>query len=148
MKSYYNPNDHVPTSSRMRSHGHGFSHGLKIARPLSIFTPVCGLVPPFRIPIRWQKEKPHRMVWFFFLAEDEGFEPPQTESESGVLPLHKSSKRDYVIIRTRQKKSSIFYHIYDFISAFPQFPKGKAFPSARCRAGKQRLPSLPRPAAW
>ena len=26
-----------------------------------------------------------------FLAEDEGFEPPQTESESGVLPLHKSS---------------------------------------------------------
>ena len=27
----------------------------------------------------------------YFLAEDEGFEPPQTESESGVLPLHKSS---------------------------------------------------------
>ena len=26
----------------------------------------------------------------FFMAEDEGFEPPQTESESGVLPLHKS----------------------------------------------------------
>ncbi len=26
-----------------------------------------------------------------FMAEDEGFEPPQTESESGVLPLHKSS---------------------------------------------------------
>ena len=25
------------------------------------------------------------------MAEDEGFEPPQTESESGVLPLHKSS---------------------------------------------------------
>ena len=25
------------------------------------------------------------------LAGDEGFEPPQTESESGVLPLHKSS---------------------------------------------------------
>ena len=23
-----------------------------------------------------------------FMAEDEGFEPPQTESESGVLPLH------------------------------------------------------------
>ena len=27
------------------------------------------------------------------MAEDEGFEPPQTESESGVLPLHKSSIR-------------------------------------------------------
>ena len=26
------------------------------------------------------------------LAGDEGFEPPQTESESGVLPLHKSPK--------------------------------------------------------
>ena len=38
---------------------------------------------------------------FFCLAGDEGFEPPQTESESGVLPLHKSpvlarrSKRIY-----------------------------------------------------
>ena len=98
---------------RSRSYGsrpdiHGLSHGLKIARQLSIFTPVCGLVPPFRIPIRWQKEKPHRMVWFFFLAEDEGFEPPQTESESGVLPLHKSSKRNDIIIRTSLKKSSVF----------------------------------------
>ena len=27
------------------------------------------------------------------LAADEGFEPSQTESESGVLPLHKSAKR-------------------------------------------------------
>ena len=35
-------------------------------------------------------KKPHPRVWFL-LAEDEGFEPPQTESESGVLPLHKSS---------------------------------------------------------
>ena len=31
--------------------------------------------------------------YLHFLAEDEGFEPPQTESESGVLPLHKSSMR-------------------------------------------------------
>ena len=29
---------------------YGLSHGLKIARQLSIFTPVCGLVPPFRVP--------------------------------------------------------------------------------------------------
>ncbi len=28
-----------------------------------------------------------------YLAADEGFEPSQTESESGVLPLHKSAKR-------------------------------------------------------
>ena len=26
--------------------------------------------------------------YLLFLAEDEGFEPPRTESESGVLPLH------------------------------------------------------------
>ena len=34
----------------------------------------------------------------FLLAEDEGFEPPQTESESGVLPLHKSSVRGTVVL--------------------------------------------------
>ena len=38
-----------------------------------------------------KKQKPPDWVAFIFLAEDEGFEPPQTESESGVLPLHKSS---------------------------------------------------------
>ena len=32
-----------------------------------------------------------RLLACFLLTEDEGFEPPQTESESGVLPLHKSS---------------------------------------------------------
>ena len=37
------------------------------------------------------KKKRHHVVSLLFLAEDEGFEPPQTESESGVLPLHKSS---------------------------------------------------------
>ena len=51
----------------------------------------------------FQKRKPrysfeYRVV---SMAGDEGFEPPQTESESGVLPLHKSpicralSKRIY-----------------------------------------------------
>ena len=40
------------------------------------------------------------------MAEDEGFEPPQTESESGVLPLHKSSMND-LIIRNFFEKSSI-----------------------------------------
>ena len=38
------------------------------------------------------------------LAEDEGFEPPQTESESGVLPLHKSSIwNDFIICNSFQK---------------------------------------------
>ena len=48
----------------------------------------------------------------FVLAEDEGFEPPQTESESGVLPLHKSSICGTVfIIRNYFKKSSTFFKI-------------------------------------
>ena len=37
------------------------------------------------------KKSPTALAVGDFLAEDEGFEPPQTESESGVLPLHKSS---------------------------------------------------------
>ena len=36
-------------------------------------------------------KSPTTEVVGLFMAEDEGFEPPQTESESGVLPLHKSS---------------------------------------------------------
>ena len=35
-----------------------------------------------------KRKKPIRMDELFLLAEDEGFEPPRTESESGVLPLH------------------------------------------------------------
>ena len=35
----------------MPSFFYGLSHGLKIARQLSIFTPVCALVPPFRVPM-------------------------------------------------------------------------------------------------
>ena len=37
--------------------------------------PVCGLVPPFQIPLPGYKKEPHQMVWFFFMAEKEGFEP-------------------------------------------------------------------------
>ena len=38
------------TALWLRSQNDGLSHGLKIARQLSIFTPVCALVPPFRVP--------------------------------------------------------------------------------------------------
>ena len=38
----------------------------------------------------------------FHLAGDEGFEPPQTESESGVLPLHKSSMWPFRLPRHKQ----------------------------------------------
>ena len=37
-----------------------------------------------------------------FMAEDEGFEPPQTESESGVLPLLKSSMWPFRLPRHKQ----------------------------------------------
>ena len=47
----------MPTPIRVRSQVHGFSHGLKIARQLSIFTPVCALVPAFRIPAQTKKKR-------------------------------------------------------------------------------------------
>ena len=52
------------------------------------------------------KKEHHPNGWCSFLAEDEGFEPPQTESESGVLPLHKSSIWNGYIICNYLKKSS------------------------------------------
>ena len=36
----------------------------------------------------YNAEKTNHKCGWSFLAEDEGFEPPRTESESGVLPLH------------------------------------------------------------
>ena len=73
---------------RMRPAINGFSPGLKKC-PLDTFLPRYAW-PPLRIPHpAKRKATPNGVA--FFLAEDEGFEPPQTESESGVLPLHKSS---------------------------------------------------------
>ena len=49
------------------------------------------------------------------LAGDEGFEPPQTESESGVLPLHKSPKwplaeaHDYYNDFSQKVKTNFFF---------------------------------------
>ena len=59
------------------------------------------------------------------MAEDEGFEPPQTESESGVLPLHKSSIWNGFIIRKISEKSSSIFH---FLLQFFIFPNQPAFP--------------------
>ena len=46
------------------------------------FAAICLKSSPYKRKIRTAK------AVRIFLAEDEGFEPPQTESESGVLPLH------------------------------------------------------------
>ena len=58
-----------------------------------------------------------------FLAEDEGFEPPQTESESGVLPLHKSSMALFRLPRHKQhgyystEKENV-KHYFPFLKEF------------------------------
>ena len=55
------------------------------------------------------------MIAGFPLARDEGFEPPQTESESGVLPLHKSPKwllseaHDYYNDFLQKVKTNFFF---------------------------------------
>ena len=55
----------------------------------------------FESPTSANKKCRYPNGYLHFLAEDEGFEPPQTESESGVLPLHKSSiAGTFIIIRT------------------------------------------------
>jgi len=58
---------------RMHSAVHGLSHGLKIARPLSIFTPVCAPVPPFQVP-PGPKEKGHPFGCPFLLVREAGLE--------------------------------------------------------------------------
>ena len=66
-----------------------------------------------RIPIPAIKKYGYPNGYPYFLAEDEGFEPPQTESESGVLPLHKSSiAGTFIIIRTFPKMSRSFLKIF------------------------------------
>ena len=58
-----------------------------------------------------------KQVWFYYLAEDEGFEPPQTESESGVLPLHKSSMLVLTVLlyAKKSKSQALFLKIFIFI---------------------------------
>ena len=68
---------------RVRTEFHLSLHlpgGVPTVTGSTVTTPLCPRIP-----------HPHPKGWLLLLAEDEGFEPPQTESESGVLPLHKSS---------------------------------------------------------
>ena len=77
------------------------------------------------------KNSRYPVGYLLFLAEDEGFEPPQTESESGVLPLHKSSKRNVIIIRIFSEKSRGFGNISIFL------PRERVCPS-KSPADRQR----------
>ena len=66
----------------------------------------------------------------YFLAEDEGFEPPQTESESGVLPLHKSSiAGTFIIIRIFLEMSRSFLKIFEISDKVILSPKGALYSS-------------------
>lgn len=115
--------------------------GIKTGKPLETLA-VFGL----------QSFRPH------VLAEDEGFEPPQTESESGVLPLHKSSKLCIAVQRlllyTNSWKSQVLFPLFFIFlcaaggtgtlgsispSSFAYTGKGKiivfSFPGAQTKAG-------------
>ena len=116
--------------------------GIKTGKPLETLA-VFGL----------QSFRPH------VLAEDEGFEPPQTESESGVLPLHKSSVSSTgIIITTLPKKSSTFFlfsksffgavTVCPGVPAFMRFPREKAYFSELPGADSGKSPALPCFAAW
>ena len=86
---------------RAKKHATGMFFALPTARP------------PSSNPESDAKKKPTTMWSVSFLAEDEGFEPPQTESESGVLPLHKSSiAGTFIIIRTFSKMSRSFLKFF------------------------------------
>ena len=59
---------HCQQSYRLLSAAHGLSHGLKIARQLSIFAPVCALVPPFQVLVPAKKSN---TIWCWtFLANN------------------------------------------------------------------------------
>ena len=95
---------------------------------------------PFESLIR-PKRKTTPKGGVFFLAEDEGFEPPQTESESGVLPLHKSSMCQarillYALWEKCQEyfsKNSKYFPQLQFARyrAFYSASQGKGFPFSR-----------------
>ena len=113
-------------------------------------TLVCGLRLARSIPARRRKvccadlapakKKRHAEACLFFLAGDEGFEPPQTESESGVLPLHKSPKLPQrrnasIIIAGLAHLSSVIFQKSAKAANFsaPAFP----FPGSFFRALRQ-----------
>ena len=76
-------NDMLKVVTRLRLQG-GLARGVRKNLPR-------GCKGKGAIFIPWVQKK-HRSKASFApaMAGDEGFEPPQTESESGVLPLHKS----------------------------------------------------------
>ncbi len=107
------------TPIRVHSQGNGFSHGLKIARLLSIFTPVCALVPPFRIlshPLPIIKATQSGGFYYWQRMRDSN---PRKRSQSPVCyrytnPL--SHGRDLLYARNR-KSQALFSIFHTFFSS-------------------------------
>ena len=78
----------------------------------------------------WHIRKNQQSQWiagFAFLAGDEGFEPPQTESESGVLPLHKSP------MCLALKRMYYYMHLRENVKTkITVFAKNKLWSRSRC----------------
>ena len=109
-----------PHPYRVRPQVHGFSHGLTKCPPDTLLHQCKHWRRPFEsFLILCQIIKATQLGGFYYLAEDEGFEPPQTESESGVLPLHKSSMRNSYIICNVPKKSSPFFKFQQILFSVP-----------------------------
>ena len=79
-----------------------------------------------RIPTTIKKQAPKWVP--AFLAEDEGFEPPQTESESGVLPLHKSSMLVLTVLLYAKKSKCQALFLKNFIFLFRSLLPWPGFP--------------------
>ena len=77
-----------PHPYRMRLEYKGLSHGLKITRQLSIFEPVCALVPPFRVPPA-RRAKQIRgipgwvsLLFVWYTGRDSNPQPSEPESDA------------------------------------------------------------------
>ena len=79
----------------------------------------------------WDKKTPLSWTRAFLLAAEEGFEPSQTESESGVLPVHNSATNKLYY-------TDIFGFVNPLVAYFS--PEEKYFfrPCPRARAGPEK----------
>ena len=134
--------DTNPQAYRLHLGINGFSHGLTNCPPDSLL-PRLRRGRPLESATPVKRKSTTRLGGAFLLAEDEGFEPPQTESESGVLPLHKSSKRNNSIIHKPQEKSIPFLKKFQII-----FPRGRACLPGPLLSGSGRSLPHPHPGAW
>ena len=76
---------------------HGLSHGLKSVHR-TLFTPVCGLVPPFRVPPCAERKINKRdtlrvsLLFIWYTGRDSNPQPSEPESDALSIepPVHLS----------------------------------------------------------